>query len=35
MKYRNKIKQLNVIDAAYNIGVYFLISVLFIGKYIF
>lgn len=35
MKYRNKIKQLNFIDAAYNMGIYFLISILFIGKYIF
>ncbi len=35
MRYRNKIKQLIVIDAAYNMGVYFLISVLFFGKYIF
>lgn len=30
MKYRNKDKQLNVIDAAYNMSVYFLISILFI-----
>lgn len=35
MKYRNKTKQFNVIDAAYNMGVCFLISILFIGKYIF
>lgn len=35
MRYRSKTKQLNVMDAAYNISVYFLISILFIGKYIF
>ncbi len=35
MGYRNKIKQFNVIVAAYSISVYFLISILFIGKYIF
>jgi len=34
MKYRDKIEQFNIIDAACNISVYFLISILFIGKYI-
>lgn len=34
MKCRNKVKQFNVIFAAYNVSVYFLISFLF-GKYIF
>ena len=35
MKYGNKVKKFNVMNAAYNISVYFLISILFIGKYIF
>ena len=35
MEYRNKVKQFNIIYAAYSINVYFLISILFIGKYVF
>lgn len=34
MRYRNKNEKLNFINAAYKISVYFLISILFIGKYI-
>ena len=35
MRCRNKIKKLNITFAACNISVFSLISILFIGKYIF